>query len=617
MKPSAAFLPSSPDQPQSVDAATLIVAHLEALGVEYVFGVPGGAIEPLYNALAVSARRGGVRPVLARHEAGAAFMADGYARETGKLGVCCATSGPGATNLLTGVACAYDNSVPLLAITGQPSLPLFGRRALQESACTGVNTVGMFQHCTRYNTLVSHADQLETKLVTALMRASQPPVGPVHLSIPVDLLRSQVQPRMLAHGLRDLLRKPSIVDEDAVRSLFAAIRRSRKLMLIVGGGCGEAIDALMHFAELTNSDFVTTPDAKGLINPHHPLYRGVFGFAGHASAQLALNDGVDLTLAVGTTLGEWTSAAWSESVLNRRLVHIDDTDEHLLRSPMAQQHVRGRIRTVFECLLDLMHIEQAALGLPWQSAERTGVVHPRVMLREPEKLMAPETPIKPQRLMAELSRRFPPTTRFVADAGNSTAWAIHYLEMRNRRSGAASVRPGERRHDHAGWLRVLMDFAPMGWAIGAAVGIARGKPECPVVCITGDGSYLMNGQEITVAAQEHLPVIFVILNDAALGMVKHGQRLAGAERVAFELPYVDYSLMAQAMGIPGYVIESPEDFDELDMEALLSRPGPTLLDVRIDPEEVPPMNLRMQTLDTSRGDDEPDTDRRPELENVR
>jgi acetolactate synthase-1/2/3 large subunit len=586
------------------------VSYLEALGVEYVFGVPGGAIEPLYNALAESSRRGGPRPVLARHEAGAAFMADGYARETGKLGVCCATSGPGATNLLTGVACAFDNSVPLLAITGQPSLPLFGKRALQESSCTGVNTVGMFQHCTRYNTLVSHVDQLENKLVSALMRASQPPHGPVHLSIPVDLLRAQVEPRLSPQNLKALLLKPSLVDEDAIHTLFETVQRSRKTVLIVGGGCGEAIDAIMHFAELTQSHFVTTPDAKGLINPHHYLYRGVFGFAGHVSARMALSEGVDLILAIGTSLGEWTSGAWSESVLNRNLVHIDSNDEHLMRSPMAKQHVRGRIRSVFERLLDVMHIEQAALGLPW-TGKHVQSAQAEITVREPSKLSDQSAPIKPQRLMAELSNHFPPTTRFVADAGNSTAWAIHYLELRNRRGGLAPgmtsaaansptmyppARRGERRQDHAGWLRVLMDFAPMGWAIGAAIGIARGNQDYPVVCITGDGSYLMNGQEITVAAQEQLTVIFVVLNDAALGMVKHGQRLAGAEQIAFELPEVDFAKAVQAMGIAGHVIRSPEDFAALDMNAILSRKGPTLLDVRIDPEEVPPMDLRMQAL---------------------
>ena len=610
---SAAVVPLVTPSP-AIGVASLIVSYLEAIGVDVVFGVPGGAIEPLYNAMAVSMRQGGLRPVVARHEAGAAFMADGYARETGKIGVCVATSGPGATNLITGVACAFDNNVPMLVITGQPALPVFGKGALQESACTGINTVGMFSHCTRYNTLVSHVDQLETKLVQALMRASQPPHGPVHLSIPLDILRGTVEQRLSPHDLYALLRKPSLVDEEMVRALFMSLQDTRKMTLIIGGDCGEAIDAIIHFAEMTDSCFVTTPDAKGLINPHHVLYRGVFGFAGHRSAQDALTDNNDLIVAIGTSLREWTSAAWSNAVLNRKLVHIDATDEHLKHSPMARQHVRGRIRTVFERLLDLMHIEQEALGMPWSPMVGKQVKQTAISLRSPEKLYSDATPIKPQRLMVELSKRCPPTTRFVADAGNATAWAIHYLESRNNRrlglvpqSGDAGLGDlaankawcGERRHDHAGWLRVLMDFAPMGWAIGAAVGIARGKPNCPVVCITGDGSYLMNGQEITVAAQEGLTVIFVILNDAALGMVKHGQRLAGAERVAFELPQVDFALMALALGVPGHVIHGPADFDKLDMNEILKRKGPTLLDIRIDGEEVPPMDLRMQTLEGS------------------
>jgi acetolactate synthase-1/2/3 large subunit len=150
--------------------------------------------------------------------------------------------------------------------------------------------------------------------------------------------------------------------------------------------------------------------------------------------------------------------------------------------------------------------------------------------------------------------------------------------------------------EHAEWLRVVLNFAPMGWAIGAAVGVARGNPSCPVVCITGDGSYLMNGQEITVAMEEKLTVVFIILNDHALGMVKHGQRLAGAEPIGYELPRVDYQMMAQSMGIPGHIVRSPADFNALDFNAILKRKGPTLLDVRIDEEEAPPMNLRMKVL---------------------
>ena len=585
------------DVPEKPQVADLIVAYLEQLGVEYVFGVPGGAIEPLYNALARSQRRGGPRPVVARHESGAAFMADGYARETGKIGVCCATSGPGATNLLTGVACAYDNGVPMLAITGQPALPSFGKKALQESACTGVNTLGMFRHCTRYDTLVSHSDQVESKLVNALMRASKAPQGPSHLSIPVDILRTNIEHSTPAYNLESLLHRASLLDEALVQSLCNEVRQARRMVIIIGGGhsCGESIEAILKLAEMTDSRFVTSPDGKGLINTRHRLYRGVFGFAGHLSADALLHDEPDLILAIGTSLGEWTSGAWSANVLNQRLIHIDSSEDHLLRSPMARLHVRGRIRSVCERLIELL-----AEAIPSAEA-KIGLKNPEYMLLETHKFVSDATPIKPQRLMRELSRRCPPNTRFLADAGNSTAWAIHYLQPHDRRvirqhDYDLQNDGGKRKKGDAGWLRVLMDFAPMGWAIGAAVGGARGNPQCPVVCITGDGSYLMNGQEITVALEEKLTVVFVILNDGALGMVKHGQRLAGAEPIAFLLPTVDFRLQAESMGIPGYVIRSHEDMDALDMDAIMSRRGPTLLDVRIDGEEVPPMNLRMKTL---------------------
>ena len=165
----------------------LLVAYLNQLGIEYVFGVPGGAIEPLYNALARSERQGGVRAVVARHETGAAFMADGYARNTGKLGVCCSTTGPGATNMITGVASAYENNVPMLVITAQTAISTFGKGAIQDSSCTGINTVGLYQHCTRYNTLISHPAQFEHKLSAAIMSAMGSPAGPAHISVPRDV----------------------------------------------------------------------------------------------------------------------------------------------------------------------------------------------------------------------------------------------------------------------------------------------------------------------------------------------------------------------------------------------------------------------------------------------
>jgi acetolactate synthase I/II/III large subunit len=591
----------------SIDIADLLVAYLEQMGVEYVFGVPGGAIEPLYNALARSTRRGGVRHMLARHESGAAFMADGYARETGKIGVCCATSGPGATNLITGVACAYDNNIPMLVITGQPALPAFGKHPLQESSCTGVNVLGMLRPCTRYNSLVSHPKQLESKLVAALQRATRAPCGPVHLSVPVDVFRSPSASPKPLYDLRTLLAPSSLVDEESIDMLLRMLADSRKVVVLIGGWCGEAIGAILQFVALKGATFVTTPDGKGLVSPHHPLFRGVFGFGGHVSADEALRDeSVDLVLAVGASMGEWNSGGWSDSLLNERLIHIDESEDNLSRTPMARAHIRGRILSIFNRLVARIHDAQQHASYEVDrrrtSRELEGMVSdPERLLSDIDQYTSDAIPIKPQRLMRELGRMFPPTTRFLADTGNSVSWSTHYLHPMDRRGGERRLggerkRSLGRRHTSAGWLRVTMNFAPMGWAIGGAVGTAAANPDAPVVCITGDGSMLMNGQEISVAVAEKLMVIFVVLNDQALGMVKHGQRLAGAEQIGCDLPPTDFAALARALGAQGHVIDSPQALMELDINAICMRKGPTLLDVRIDPEEVPPMNVRMRVL---------------------
>lgn len=586
----------------SAEVADLIVAYLEQLGIEYVFGVPGGAIEPLYNALARSARRGGPRPVVARHEAGAAFMADGYARETGKIGVCCATSGPGATNLITGVACAHDNEIPLLVITGQPVLPAFGKRALQESSCTGINVLAMFRHCTLYNSLVSHPDQIEHKLVDALLHAARFPRGPTHLSIPLDIMRHPLPSAIPSYDIRPKLSPRNMFDQEAFAHLVERVDNAKKPVLLIGGWCGKAVPAILEFASRRQVPFVTTPDGKGLVPPRHPWHRGVFGFAGHISADAVLSDpDVDLILALGTTMNEWTSSGWSDSLLNNRLIHIDANDDHLMQSPMAALHVRGNLQTIFDRLLT--HLDSHPL--PLQAAANAESADPLRFLTDGDKadLLVGTTPITPQRLMHELGKHFPPSTRYLADAGNSVAWSVHYLTPEDQRlqtrKGDGKGHAAKRRQSHGGWLRVTMDFAPMGWAIGGAVGTAMGNPDVPVVCLTGDGSMLMNGQEISVAVAERLTVIYVVLNDQALGMVKHGQRLAGAEPIGFELPPTDFAAMARAMGAEGITLHSPEDFAALDIKAMTQRKGPTLLDVHIDPEQVPPMNLRMRVLGTA------------------
>ncbi|MDH4234454.1 MAG: thiamine pyrophosphate-dependent enzyme, partial [Gallionella sp.] len=315
-----------------------------------------------------------------------------------------------------------------------------------------------------------------------------------------------------------------------------------------------------------------------------------------------------LILAIGTGMGEWNSGGWSGNLLNERLVHIDESEEHLSRTPMARLHVRGRILSVFNRLVEHLHRQRKAdnsEGDPEHvlCVQESAKLDPQFMLTAPDKFESNATPIKPQRLMHELGLLFPPTTRFLADTGNSVSWAIHYLHpdidrrLCGRRLGGGGRKASQGlRRTGGGWLRVTMNFAPMGWAIGGAVGTAAANPDVPVVCITGDGSMLMNGQEISVAVAEKLNVIFVVLNDQSLGMVKHGQQLARAEEIGCYMPPTDFAMLARGLGAEAHTIRSPEELAGLDIAAMCSRNGPTLLDVLIDTDEVPPMSVRMRVL---------------------
>lgn len=577
--------------------ADLILQYLENIGVDYIFGVPGGAIEPFYNAAARSSRRGGPRIIGARHETDAAYMADGYQRETGKLGVCVATSGPGATNMITGVACAYDNHVPLLVITGQPAIHSFGRGALQESSCTGIDIIGMMEHCTRYNSLVSHPDQVVPKLTNAIAAAKRFPAGPSHLSFPVDIMRSELNEKPVFYDLsRHLSAQNNSCDETAILECFELLNNKNQPLFFIGRDAEGAINNIMRLVEICNALFITTPDAKGLIDVRHKSFRGVFGLGGHASAMLLLQHHKSYIFAFGAGFGEFSSATWSPALMNDRLVHIDQNPEHLAQTPMSALHVEGNIYHTSQRLIEHFSHRKSEVRI------ETGFykdINPAVILDSVNEFFSEEKPIKPQRLMKELSERFPAKTRFVADAGNSMMWAPHYLQpdTRNANRKGDSVLPYKtlyRRPEN--WLRMALNFAPMGWAIGASIGMARADTRSPVVCITGDGAYLMCGQEITVAVQEQLPVIFVILNDSVYGMVMHGQRLSGGEQFGFQLPAVDFSQQAEAIGVESLIIESPEDFDKLPENCFRQRRAPMILDVRIDREQVPPMTMRLQAL---------------------
>ena len=583
--PPSSLLEISSQEAHQDTYADLIISYLTQMGIDTVFGVPGGAIEPFLNSLARSERKGGPRLVVARHECGAAFMADGYYRETGKMGVVCSTTGPGATNLLTGVASAAADEVPMLVITAQTPLPKFGKRALQESSCTAIDTVGIFRYATQFNTLVSHHEQLESKLVSAIMAAHRVPKGPAHISIPADILRAPAT--INAHIHSDLLIHDfAMSDENAIGRLCEKLGRVDNIVLYIGNGVGKASKQIMEFITLTGASFVTSPMGKSWIDEKHPQYRGVYGFAGHESANALLQDPeVDLILAVGTALGELGTSGWKGDLLNTKLIHIDSSIEHFTRSPMANLHVFGNIETIFSRLLVSVR-EARKWGRKWDTLHSTNVKNVNggyAILREPEKCSSNAIPVKPQRLMNHLSHALPEETRIFVDAGNSWAWATHYLTRSNS----------------DGFYRIAMGYGSMAWSIGAAIGSAVANRTAPTLCIVGDGSYLMSAQEITVAAQQQLPVVFLVLNDAAMGMVMHGQRLGNQESIGWELNKVNYAALAQAMGVDGIVIETPTELDAIDFPALFSKTGPTLIDVRIDRNEVPPMGDRIKGLAVS------------------
>lgn len=564
----------------------LILRYLERLGVEYVFGVPGGSIEPFFNALARSERRGGIRAVIARHEAGAAFMAEGYARATGKLGVCCSTAGPGATNMITGVASAFADNIPMLVISAQTSLDRFGQGSLQESSCTSVNTVEMFARCTQYNTLVSHSAQLEPKLLQAISYALGNRPGPAHLGVPLDIMRQTSSFDSSRFNLRAFTDHEVAPSAQSVRALAGELASAKRVTVVLGEGAANAANNLVGLAEAGNWQLVTTPRGKGLVDSFHPLYRGVFGFAGHEAAAEALRpDNAERVLVVGTALDEVSTSGWdTNAILSERLIHLSSNPHHLTRSTMARLAILGAPELTLEALANFMDLPWGKQGMPAETAE-TDSIPAYIAPALKEKCQSSNGAIKPQAMMTHLSRRCLPGTRVLMDSGNSFLWGIHHWNVRR----ATNDSPINRFH-------IGIGFASMGWAIGASVGVARAVDSEPVVCFTGDGSFLMAGQEITTALQERLNLLMIVLNDASLGMVRHGQNLSGGEPIGNALPAIRYADLAAAMGIESYRVETMEELLSLDLNDILSRPGPCLIDAVIDGDEVPPMGSRMKVL---------------------
>ena len=558
---SDATAPESGPAPQD-SLADQLVEELAALGVSTYFGVPGGAIEPLFNALARGQRAGHARLVPMRSEGGAAFAADGYYRATGRMAACAVTTGPGISNLLTATMAAHADRIPLLLLTPQVALGKQGRGALQESSLDGYDMPGAFSACTRYSTIVTDAEQLPHKLGRAMAAATYAPCGPVHLSIPSDILggrrfRGRV-PLVASTG------PPRPTDDRAIEALMEGLLIAQAPVFYVGDDAGREAYRLCDVARRLRAKIVTSPAGKRWLGHHEPTYAGVVGFSGHPTAAEVLRS-ADLVVAFGATFDELSTNAWT--AFPEVPIHSVDTHtNHVHRLPSAVPVVSDPAH-VIRLIVERVHDRS------------DGKISTRSSPSPPLLRVGSGGPVHPADLMRWLGLRLPSDVVVHVDAGNGFAWSTRHL-----------VR------SQPDTYRVAMGLSTMAWAIGAVIGAAVGRPR-RAVCVAGDGSMLMASLELTVAVQHNLSVTYVVLNDSSYGMVRHGQRLGQAESIAHELSPVRFDQLARACGAKGVRVESFEDLDCVPAEFLGSDDaGPCVVDVRVDPDAVPPIGDRVSGL---------------------
>jgi acetolactate synthase-1/2/3 large subunit len=568
-------MPSSP-----LRVVDLLVQHLRLAKVTHLFGVPGGAITPLYQALA---EQSSITPVLTKHEAGAAFMADGYARVRRSLGVCCTTSGPGATNALTGIACARADSVPVLLLSGQVALHTFGKGAIQDSSPHGVDVVRLFETVTKLSALLPSAASAPAIIQSAIRAALTGRQGPAHLSLPPDVLQQPVSGE--AAPLRQYAPPARTCDPTAIEHAARALSTARKPCILAGFGVDAscAWDELRAVAEALSVPVATTPRAKGVFPEDHSLSIGVFGVGGHPQAEAYLcGADVDVLLVVGSSLGELQTNGWDRRLQPRRsLIQIDIDPREIGKNYPVEIGIVGDARQSLVQLLAELRCT------PWSTwTERTCDAMRTHKLRvgrylEPGKCDSESTPLKPQRLIRAMQRILPDDTLFFVDIGNAMLWFPHYYEMRRPASYV-----------------INFGLGTMGYAVSAAIGGKLAAPDRPVVALAGDGAFAMQGMEIHTAVEHGLPIIWIILNDGGFGMVDHGESLLAGKQIspARYRQNIDVAGVAESLGAIAHRVSSPTEFEEA-LRAALGCGAPCVIDARIDRAEVPPMlRVRAESL---------------------
>jgi acetolactate synthase I/II/III large subunit len=540
-----------------------ILRSLEAEGVDVMFGIPGGAILPTYDAIA---RGTTVRHILARHEQGAGHMAEGYARASGRPGVAIATSGPGATNLVTAIADAWMDSTPLVCITGQVRSNLIGTDAFQETDATGI-TMPIVKH----SWLVQDARELPQAIKSAFHVATSGRPGPVLVDIAKDAQEAEFDFSYPTEVDLPGWRPPTKVHERQVREAAIAISESSRPIIYAGGGVlnAEASPELLALVEAARLPAVVTLMGKGCLPDSHPLNYGAPGMHGSKYANWALNKS-DLIIAVGTRFDDRVTGKVSAFAPGAKVIHFDIDAAEVGKIRTADIPVVGPLKLALSQLTrDVKALE--AERRPDRSAWHAQLVEWRALY--PYKYRKAEGVLKPQTVierLRDLTAEREGDHIWTTGVGQHQMWAMQYIECEKPRTFITSGGLGT-----------------MGYGVPAAVGAKAARPDATVVCIDGDGCFQMTCQELTTAALERLPIVVVIINNGWLGMVRQWQELFYAERYAethLTKQVPDYAQLAEALGGAGFMVDNEDDLDST-LEAALDCGRTAVVDARVDPNE--------------------------------
>ncbi|WP_426716480.1 acetolactate synthase large subunit [Corynebacterium auriscanis] len=544
-------------QPERINGAQAIVRSLEELGTDVVFGLPGGAVLPLYEALYDSTR---LNHILVRHEQGAGHAATGYAQVTGRVGVCIATSGPGATNLVTPIADANMDSVPIVAITGQVGANLLGTDAFQEADIRGVT-----MPITKHNFMVTRPEDIPAAIAEAFHVASTGRPGAVLVDIPKDVQNAELDfvwpPAYELPGYRPVTTPHSRQIEEAVR----LISQASKPVLYIGGGVikADAHAELKAFAEANNIPVVTTLMALGSFPDSHPLHMGMPGMHGSVPAVAALQRS-DLLITIGARFDDRVTGHVESFAPNAKVIHADIDPAEIGKIRAADVPIVGDAREVLAALHDAID----ALGLPkpqtdnWlQYLGNLVDEFPRGYEEQPDGKLAPQFVIE------TLSKLAGPEAIYAAGVGQHQMWAAQFVDYEKPRT----------------WLN-SGGLGTMGYSVPAAMGAKAGAPDREVWAIDGDGCFQMTNQELVTCAVENLPIKVALINNGNLGMVRQWQTLFYDKRYSHtnlkpkENYLPDFLMLAESMGCAAFRVTKAEDVEPTIRKAQEINDRPVVID---------------------------------------